>query len=88
MKSYHDQQQNIDTTSKAYNNNKDINKEIKNLIDEYINVQEKELENLLPAINEPERPLTVILGGSKVSDKIGVIENLVKINFKNERMGR
>ena len=40
---------------------------------------EKELENLLPAINEPERPLTVILGGSKVSDKIGVIENLVKI---------
>ena len=27
-------------------NNKDINKEIKNLIDEYINVQEKELENL------------------------------------------
>ena len=40
---------------------------------------EKELENLLPAINEPERPLTVMLGGSKVSDKIGVIENLVKI---------
>ena len=40
---------------------------------------EKELENLLPAINDPERPLTVILGGSKVSDKIGVIENLVKI---------
>ena len=40
---------------------------------------EKELENLLPAINEPDRPLTVILGGSKVSDKIGVIENLVKI---------
>lgn len=40
---------------------------------------EKELENLLPAINEPERPLIVILGGSKVSDKIGVIENLVKI---------
>lgn len=27
-------------------NNKDINEEIKNLIDEYINVQEKELENL------------------------------------------
>lgn len=40
---------------------------------------EKELNNLLPAINEPIRPLTVILGGSKVSDKIGVIENLVKI---------
>ena len=40
---------------------------------------EKELENLLPAINEPERHLTVILGSLKVSEKIGVIENLGKI---------
>lgn len=40
---------------------------------------EKELDNLEKAINNPERPFTVILGGSKVSDKIGVIENLVKI---------
>lgn len=40
---------------------------------------EKELDIMLPAINNPKRPLTVILGGSKVSDKIGVIENLVKI---------
>ena len=40
---------------------------------------EKELNIMLPAINNPKRPLTVILGGSKVSDKIGVIENLVKI---------
>ena len=39
---------------------------------------EKELDNLLPAINNPNRPFTVILGGAKVSDKIGVIENLVK----------
>ena len=38
---------------------------------------EKELNNLLPAINNPDKPLTVILGGAKVSDKIGVIENLV-----------
>ena len=38
---------------------------------------EKELENLELAINNPERPFTVILGGSKVSDKIGVIKNLV-----------
>ena len=40
---------------------------------------EKELEVLEPAINNPKRPLVVILGGSKVSDKIGVIENLVKV---------
>ena len=38
---------------------------------------EKEL-NDLAVINNPERPFTVILGGTKVSDKIGVIENLVK----------
>ena len=38
---------------------------------------EKELENLESAVNDPKRPFTVILGGSKVSDKIGVIENLV-----------
>lgn len=37
---------------------------------------EKELDNLYSAINNPERPFTVILGGSKVSDKIGVIENI------------
>ena len=40
-------------------------------------LMEKELENLLPAMENPESPFTVILGGSKVSDKIGVIENLV-----------
>ena len=40
---------------------------------------EKELNVLLPAINNPNRPFTVILGGSKVSDKIGLIENLVNI---------
>ena len=37
----------------------------------------KELDNLYPAINNPERPLTVIIGGAKVSDKITVLENLV-----------
>lgn len=40
---------------------------------------EKELKVLEPAINNPTRPLTVILGGSKVADKIGVISNLVNI---------
>ena len=38
---------------------------------------EKELKEMKLVIDEPVRPFTVILGGSKVSDKIGVIENLV-----------
>ena len=38
---------------------------------------EKELNNILPVINNPEKPFTIILGGSKVSDKIGIIENLL-----------
>lgn len=39
---------------------------------------EKELENLESAIKDPERPFTVILGGAKVSDKIGVIKNVAE----------
>lgn len=40
---------------------------------------EKELSTMGKAINSPERPLVAILGGAKVSDKIGVIENLINI---------
>lgn len=38
---------------------------------------EKEIDNLSSVISNPKRPFTVILGGSKVSDKIGVVDNLV-----------
>lgn len=38
---------------------------------------EKEVTALSKATDDPERPLTVVLGGSKVSDKLGVIENLL-----------
>ena len=38
---------------------------------------QKELLNMLPVINNPKHPFVVIMGGSKVSDKIGVIDNLI-----------
>lgn len=39
---------------------------------------EKELKYLQSAIEEPKRPLAAIIGGSKVSSKIGVIETLLE----------
>ncbi|EUJ39986.1 phosphoglycerate kinase [Brochothrix campestris] len=40
-------------------------------------LMEKELEVLGKAMENPERPFTAIIGGAKVKDKIGVIENLL-----------
>jgi len=39
---------------------------------------EKELEFLGGALENPKKPFVAILGGAKVSDKIGVIENLIE----------
>ena len=41
-------------------------------------LMEKEIEFIGGVVNNPARPLVAILGGAKVSDKIGVIENLIE----------
>lgn len=40
---------------------------------------QKEVETLGQLMDAPEKPFKVVLGGSKVSDKIGVIDNLLPI---------
>jgi phosphoglycerate kinase len=42
-------------------------------------LMERELAYLGKAISNPERPFVAVLGGAKVSDKIEVVENLMKI---------
>ncbi len=41
-------------------------------------LMEKEIQYLGQAIDNPKRPFVAILGGAKVSDKIGVIKNLLQ----------
>jgi phosphoglycerate kinase len=43
-------------------------------------LMEKELAYLGKAVSDPARPFAAILGGAKVSDKIEVVENLMKIS--------
>ncbi|EMF0168207.1 phosphoglycerate kinase [Enterococcus hirae] len=40
-------------------------------------LMEKEIKFIGEAVEKPKRPMIAILGGAKVSDKIGVIENLI-----------
>jgi phosphoglycerate kinase len=42
-------------------------------------LMEKEISVLGKALSNPERPFTAIIGGAKVKDKIGVIENLLNL---------
>ncbi|MDD2392077.1 MAG: phosphoglycerate kinase [Bacilli bacterium] len=63
------------TSHRAHASNVGIAKKLESGIGFLIEKELKELE----VINNPKRPFTVILGGSKVSDKIGVIKNLVNV---------
>lgn len=40
-------------------------------------LMEKEIDMLDKALEDPARPFTAIIGGAKISDKIGVIENIL-----------
>ncbi|MEA2624763.1 MAG: hypothetical protein QOD06_808 [Candidatus Binatota bacterium] len=42
------------------------------------NLMKKEIDHLTPLLGSPERPYIVILGGAKVSDKLGVIRSLLQ----------
>ena len=43
---------------------------------------EKEIKELSKLLNKPKKPYTIILGGAKVSDKLGLINNLVtKVDY-------
>ncbi len=41
-------------------------------------LMKKEVKFLSPLLESPEKPFAAVLGGAKVSDKIGVIKNLLK----------
>ncbi|TDL98903.1 phosphoglycerate kinase [Macrococcus brunensis] len=45
-------------------------------------LMEKEIKFIGGVVENPERPFVAILGGAKVSDKIGVIENLLQVADK------
>ncbi|GGG89143.1 phosphoglycerate kinase [Staphylococcus pragensis] len=45
-------------------------------------LMEKEIKFIGGVVNDPHKPVVAILGGAKVSDKIGVIKNLVNIADK------
>ncbi|MDK2835846.1 MAG: phosphoglycerate kinase [Thermosediminibacterales bacterium] len=45
-------------------------------------LMQKEIETMGKALEAPDRPFAAILGGAKVSDKIGIIENLLnKVDY-------
>ncbi len=66
------------TAHRAHASNKGIASNIKKGNAVYGFLIEKEIKYIGGAVDNPKRPLIAIIGGAKVSDKIGVIENLLE----------
>lgn len=62
------------TSHRAHASNVGVSKELPSALGFLV---EKEVSIMGKALENPERPFVAILGGAKVSDKIGVIENLL-----------
>ncbi|WP_438839032.1 phosphoglycerate kinase [Streptococcus pluranimalium] len=63
------------TAHRAHASNVGISANVDKAVAGYL--LENEIAYIQEAVETPERPFVAILGGSKVSDKIGVIENLL-----------
>lgn len=63
------------TAHRAHCSNVGVTKYVDTAVVGYL--MEKEIAFLGNAVNNPERPFVAILGGSKVSSKISVIDNLI-----------
>jgi phosphoglycerate kinase len=63
------------TAHRAHCSNVGVTKYVKTAVVGYL--MQKEIDFLGNAVNNPERPFVAILGGSKVSSKISVIDNLL-----------
>jgi phosphoglycerate kinase len=68
------------TAHRAHASNVGIASNIKTTVAGFL--LEKEIRFIGGALENPERPLVAILGGAKVSDKINVIRNLLKVADK------
>lgn len=64
------------TAHRAHASNVGISSNVENAVAGFL--LENEIKFIKNAVDAPERPFVAILGGSKVSDKIGVIENLLE----------